>query len=218
MKKLHKLLYSLFGFFACNFGAHAGTVSGEITSLSDYALRPFSGSGLSTTQSFFCCKVAAGVQCKTSETTGQCTEDGCHSLSNYGAYDAVTVSYTAVWGLNLYGCQIVSQGCYSNTRGFDGNRCVNCPTGSLSSCSSFAEPHKDTCGSACSKGFYSSGTGCERCQVYTTASGGTSYGTTSSCMSSEDATKENCYLPNGTSAKDATGYFSITGGNCFYKS
>lgn len=59
---------------------------------------------------------------------------------------------------------------------------------------------------------------CQRCETYTTASGGTGYASSSYCRSSVTVTMDKCYLPNGTSAQDTTGYFSITGGNCFYKS
>lgn len=211
MKRIHKLLYSLFGFFACNFGAHAATVTGRA---STYTLRPYSG--LSTSHDFFCCKGASGSTCATEMNTGVCSNNMCYELAQ-GKYDSVTVSYVSVWGLNLYGCQIDAQGCYSQSRGFNGTKCVDCPTGSLSSCS-ILENHKNTCGSACDKGYYYKDSQCVRCHAYTTPSGGSLYGTSSYCRSAASATETNCYLPNGTSAKDATGYFSITGGNCFYKS
>lgn len=220
MKKLHKLLYSLFGFFVCGFGAHAAnTVSGKA---SDYTLRPFSG--LSTTHDFFCCKVEPGVPCSSNMTTGQCSNDGCYSLSNYGVYDSATVSYASVWGLNLYGCEVVAQGCYSNSRGFNGSACENCKTGYLSTCSS-PQIHQYTCGAACAAGYFydSESQTCELCPSYNTKTENeiyTKYGTTKSCNPTTSAVATKCYITNVSNGYDkATGdSYEISSGMCMYQS
>jgi hypothetical protein len=140
-------------------------------------------------------------------------------VDGFGVYDSATVSYTAVWGLNLYGCTVDKQGCDGGSRGYNGSACVDCATGALSGCST-GRIHQYTCASACSNGFYFSSAHqmCAPCPKYVNGSGTNTNASSPTCNSSGAATITKCYIPKNATAQDDSGYFQVVNSNCLYQS
>ncbi len=219
MKRIHKILYSLFGFFICGLGHNSSYAASVTGSAEGYRVTPHTSGTLSTGFGFFCCNVAAGKTCATNATTSTCSNNSCNTVDGFGAYDSATVSYTSVWGLNLYGCTVDKQGCDGNTRGYDGSQCVTCDTGARSGCSA-GRIHQYKCASACSNGFFYDSTKqvCVRCSQYMNGSGTYTNASSPTCNSSTAATQTKCYIPVGATAQDDSGYFQVVNSNCLYQS
>lgn len=218
MKRIHKILYSLFGFFICGLGhnsSYAATVTG---SADGFRVTPHTNSPLSSGFAFFCCNVAKGKICATDAATSTCSNNGCNTVDGFGVYDSATVSYTAVWGLNLYGCTVDKQGCDGNSRGYNGSKCVTCATGAQSGCSA-GRVHQYKCASACVNGYFyeSANQQCVLCPQYMNGSGKYTNASSPACNSSLAATKTKCYIPKNATAQDTSGYFQVVNSNCTYK-
>lgn len=209
MKLVHKILYSLFGFFVCAFNTKttqaATTGYGKIYGTHSVH---FVGSDFS----FFCCKAATGEYCGSNHATNTCSDGVCTVLPS-GSYSGVTVSYDSVWGLNLYGCSILEYGCTGNEY-FTGSGCADC-TGAYTQCDSEYTYHKKTdCKAGCAKNYWYDGTSstCTACPMY--SSGGVSLtGLTQGCAKVGSASVERCYVSG--ELKDARGTYSVD--MCFFE-
>lgn len=243
MKKLHKILYSLFGFFVCGFGhtgARAdGTACGEFIQENGYTtLKVDSSADVENNPGGSGCAGTVWILYKNSKdkinipssAQNYCDGNQCITVSS-GNFSSGCVTYkgnTSFCG--LYEVQVTSN--YGCTQGeaYTSSGCK-----AASSCDVGRHPcdnrryHKSTCNNGCAPGFfYDSATSvCTQCPTYNieiAGKDGTAFetdvsGSTASCYATNDATVNNCYASNVTNGRTKDGHsYTITNGACFYGS
>lgn len=221
MKKLHKLLYSLFGFFACNFGATgadaAGVKCGEIRD--GFPTSLFAADGFQ----WHLYKDSKPTEIDTK--LGICANNQCITVSS-DKFNAVCVTYADVALLSLYESEASSYGCTEGYAYYTSG-CIadeQCTPG-YAACQQ-SKYHTKSCTTGCAQGYYydSASRTCKLCPSYNTYIAGTIaelYGSTTSCNTTTYATVTKCYITNVTNGYDkATGdsYMISSDDMCMYQS
>ncbi len=226
MKKLHKILYSLFGFFVCGLGhtgVRAGTMCGKFDHGTEFTkLKAIDG------WTYYLYEGERPADINTS--LGVCVNNQCITVSSDN-FSAGCVEYSSVWALSLYEATPIQStfGC-TGGEAYTASGCIadsECSTG-FAACESDLY-HKTGCSAGCAEGFFydSDASACTQCPTYSIAIAGKDgtvmvsdvSGSTASCNVTKNATINKCYASDVTNGRTKDGHsYTITNGACFYGS